>query len=154
MFASPTGDDQKSVVRSDRGRSSIPKGAPATPQSSLPDSAVSPADSSHAVRGDTMQELVHWKDGQTRHHTVFGRLSTRPGLGGRVIFVAVFRESHGLDLRWLLYLLHRLILVGCFDATKTPTRPEKQTTRPSGTGLMRFHFSGRSCLGCTARHLP
>jgi hypothetical protein len=154
MSASPTGDDQKSVVRSDRGRSSIPKGAPATPQSSLPDPAGSPADSSHVVRGDTMQEPLHWKDGQTRHHTVFGRLSTRSGRGGRVIFVTVTREPHRVDLRWLLHLFHRLILARCFDATKTPTRPQKQTTRPSGMDSMKFHFSGRSCLGCTARHLP
>jgi hypothetical protein len=154
MFASPTGDDQKGVVRSDRGRSSMPKGAPATPQSSLPDSAGSPADSSHVVRGDTMQEPLHWKDGQTRHHTVFGRLSTRLGRGWRVIFVTVTHEPQGVDLRWLLHLFHRLILARCFDATKTPTRSQKQTTRPSGMGSMKFRFSGRSWLGCTARHLP
>jgi hypothetical protein len=103
---------------------------------------------------NTMQEPLHWKDGQTRHHTVFGRLSTRSGRGERVIFVTVTREPHGVNLRWLLHLFHQLTLARCFDATKTPTRPEKQIMRPLGTGLRRrFHFSGRSCLGCTARHL-
>ena len=103
-----------------------------------------------------MQELVHWKNGRPRHHTIPGRLkcASRPK---RVVYVAVSHEPPSSYLRLPWKFSHRRILMRFLDKNERANLTLRTNIRVVGNEFVRvqlFDSSSRSCLECTARHLP